>query len=891
MKTLYLLLFSLLSFGILSAQTPIGGIINGYASVTAISQVACFTQVTVDNPAPFAAGKEVLLMQMSGAVLDSSNNGSFGKVLDDKGVGLYEFARVAGVNGNNVLFSTPLINNYYLNGAVQLISVPEYTDADVTSTLTAQAWNGKTGGVLTLFVANTLTLSADMDVTGKGYRGGYISNNPDGGCGGGSPDYYYPLTQPGLFQWNFGGAQKGEGIGVVSDGRMAGKGNLANGGGGGNKHNHGGGGGGGFSNGGHGGESLSGCPIDGNYGFGGAGLPSLIGYGRLIMGGGGGCGDNNNGVGSPGANGGGIIIIKANTVSGMGHSMIADGADETIIGGAAADGVGGGGGGGIIFLNVQNYTTSLNLQANGGDGGDQDATYGCVGTGGGGGQGITLVTGTTIPTPPVTVLTVPGKAGEFINSYCGSVGNHHYAEDGQQIANLTHANYPFVESTGTAGPVPLAMHDTTICAGETVVLNPGLSNVTYQWQDGSTNSTYTVTTAGQYSVTITAPGCTLSDTVVVSVVPGPALNLGNDTTICNGSTLLKDVSQPGCTYSWNDGSTAPVKTITGSGTYAVTVSNGSCSRSDALQVTVQDPATAQAGPDTSACEGAVVVLHTSCANCSYQWQDGSTDSSFTVTQSGTYSVTATNTCNTATDQVVVTMQPVPNVNLGADTIICQGQQVWLDATFNGGTYLWSDGNTQPNRVITTTGVYAVTVNNNGCAASDAMAVEVLEATEIDLGPDSTICVTDQITLVASCTYCSYQWQDNSTAASYTTGEAGVYAVTATNFCGSVTDEVKVTLRDCHCIAFVPNAFTPNSDGNNDEFKVAFNCNVVYYLLQVYNRWGEKVFESHNYLEGWDGTYKGKQQPAGVYVYLLTYSGDEGAATRTYNLKGSVTYIH
>lgn len=891
MKTLFLLLLTCFCYALLPAQTPIGGIVNGYASVTAIGNVACFTQLTVDNAAPFAAGDEVMIIQMKGAVVDSNNSVDFGMMLKDNGVGNYEFTRVATVNGNNVLLNAALGKSYYLNGAVQLIKVPEYTNADVTSTLTAQAWNGKTGGVVALFVSSTLSLHADIDVTGKGFIGGQISNNPDGACGTGSPDFYYPLVQPG-FQWNSGGAEKGEGVGILNMDKMGGKGKLINGGGGGNKHNHGGGGGGGYSDGGHGGESLSGCPVDGNFGEGGDGLRSLIDIGRLIMGGGGGCGDYNNGVGSGGANGGGIIVIRANTISGNGQSIIADGADETIVGGAAADGVGGGGGGGIIFLDVQNFSSSLKLQANGGDGGDQAATYGCVGTGGGGGQGVTLITASTLATPPVTVTTMPGTAGQFVNNVCsGGIGPHYYAEDGQQIANLTQANYPFYEATGTGNPAAIGLHDTTICSGDLLVLNAGgIPNATYHWQDGSTNATYTVTTTGQYAVTVSYAGCTISDTAQVNVVARPAVNLGNDTLICSNAPLVKDVTQPGCTYHWSDATTSPVKTISTAGTYAVTVSNGGCAASDAFAVSVLNAATVQLGPDTGVCVGSVIVLHSSCDNCTYQWQDGSTDTSFTVTQSGLYSQSATNMCNTASDQTQVTMYPIPAVNLGVDTSICEGQQLILDATYTGATYAWSDGSTQALLPVTQTGNYTVSVNNNGCVATDAIAVEVIPLPKIELGPDSTICISDQLVLLANCSYCSYLWQDNSTANSFTVSQPGTYTVTATNSCGSVTDATTVKTRDCHCVAFVPNAFSPNYDGNNDNFKVQFNCNVVFFHLQLYNRWGEKVYESFDYQEGWDGNYKGKPQPQGVYVYVLTYSGDEGAETTTYKLKGSFTYL-
>ena len=130
---------------------------------------------------------------------------------------------------------------YTPSGNVQLIKVPAYNDADVTATLKAQEWNGSTGGVLVLFVADTLYLHANIDVSGTGFRGGSISNNPDGGCGNNNINGYYYNVNQGGNSWLVGGAEKGEGIATLNALKRGGKGKLANGGGGGNKHNTGGG--------------------------------------------------------------------------------------------------------------------------------------------------------------------------------------------------------------------------------------------------------------------------------------------------------------------------------------------------------------------------------------------------------------------------------------------------------------------------------------------------------------------------------------------------------------------------------------------------------------------------------------------------------------------------
>ena len=86
--------------------------------------------------------------------------------------------------------------------------------------------------------------------------------------------------------------------------------------------------------------------------------------------------------------------------------------------------------------------------------------------------------------------------------------------------------------------------------------------------------------------------------------------------------------------------------------------------------------------------------------------------------------------------------------------------------------------------------------------------------------------------------------------------------------------------------FFPSAFSPNGDGNNDIYR-ALGSGVKQFRLAVYNRWGEKVFESNNFSDGWDGYYKGVQQPMEVYVYTATVTF---LNNKTRDYKGSITLI-
>ena len=423
------------------SQTNISGVINDYASVSSISSVNCSNMVTVDNPGAFHSGDTVMLMQMKGAVIDTSNTTAFGNILKLNNAGYYQYAVVNHVNGSSVYLDHASLSVFDLNGKVQMIRVPNYSSANITGTLTAKKWDGSTGGVLVFFVSGSITLNADIDVSGLGFRGGDVSNNPDGGCGTGSTDFFYPLTQANTSYWDFGGAKKGEGISDLNDSKLAGKGKLANGGGGGNKHNYGGGGGANYTAAGQGGQSLDGCGT-GNMGIGGMSLARYLSVDTLFMGGGGGCGDFNNNVGSIGADGGGIVIIKAGTINANGHSILAKGNDETVIGSGIADGVGGGGAGGSVYLDAANFSSSITLNVSGGHGGDQDPGYSCVGTGGGGGVGAILLTNAAVPSG-VTILNYPGRAGIFLtNNFANCAGTSYGATAGDSARNGILTNVP-----------------------------------------------------------------------------------------------------------------------------------------------------------------------------------------------------------------------------------------------------------------------------------------------------------------------------------------------------------------------------------------------------------------------------------------------------------------
>jgi gliding motility-associated-like protein len=157
----------------------------------------------------------------------------------------------------------------------------------------------------------------------------------------------------------------------------------------------------------------------------------------------------------------------------------------------------------------------------------------------------------------------------------------------------------------------------------------------------------------------------------------------------------------------------------------------------------------------------------------------------------------------------------------------------------------------------------------------AWLFEAYDSTFVSLGPD-TVNLCDaggSYTLDAMNPGASYLWSTGATTKSIVVTSPGMYSVTVTGPCGIATDQIVV--EDCDknydsCTVYVPNAFTPNSDGINDLFSPFSNCGFDYFECSIYNRWGQLLFETSNQTKKWDGKYDGSDCSEGVYVYKINY---------------------
>jgi hypothetical protein len=389
-------------------------------------------------------------------------------------------------------------------------------------------------------------------------------------------------------------------------------------------------------------------------------------------------------------------------------------------------------------------------------------------------------------TPPVT------NATPFIPPASGN-----YTVTGTDISGCFSSTT--IPVTVNPQPIPSVIIQggvTTFCVGNNVVLS---GNVGGTWSNASTNPSITVTTSGTYSVTNTnACGSTTSNSIVVTVIPlpvAPTISASGSTNICAGSSIALSGNVGG---TWSTGATTATISVNQAGTYYVTNSN-TCGidTSNYITTTITPLPTASiitAGGNATFCAGNNVILS---GNIGGTWSNASTNSSITVTTSGTYTVTNTNACgSTTSNSIVVTVNPLPvapTISASGSTNICAGSSITLSGNV-GGT--WSTGATTATISVNQAGTYYVT-NSNTCGVDTS---NYLTTTIAPLPTASTI------TAVGNTTFCAGNnvilngnvggtWSNASTAPSITVTTSGTYTVTNTNACGTATSNpITVTVN-------------------------------------------------------------------------------------------------
>jgi gliding motility-associated-like protein len=443
---------------------------------------------------------------------------------------------------------------------------------------------------------------------------------------------------------------------------------------------------------------------------------------------------------------------------------------------------------------------------------------------------------------------------------------------------------------------PLSLgNDTSICAGTSLLLDAGAGFKKYQWSTGAASQEIMASEVGAYSISaIDNNGCRSADTLqIVQVFAIPLLHLGNDTSLCKGQVLPLNAGAGFKSYLWNTGAITQNIVVANAGTYIINViDNNLCHATDSISIdSILYAGSIDLGADTMICQGQKILLDAGAGFTSYQWSTGEITQEIYVTKQGRYFIAAknSNNCISRDSFSVVKVNGLPIINLDKNTSLCSGSSRLLDAG-KGVSYLWQDGSTKSTLSAGKTGIYWVQVTNtDGCEASDTTEIRNILATPVDfIDHDTAVCQGMDLTLTPTKQFVNYLWSTGETTPSVKITTSGQYWLQVTDANGCLAKEyLNVTSKNCVSALYVPNAFTPDYNGRNDVFRATLYGAIVKFHLMIFNRFGEKVFESDDVNKGWDGQFKNIDQNSGVFVWYCQYQlKNEPVKTQ----KGIVTLI-
>lgn len=426
--------------------------------------------------------------------------------------------------------------------------------------------------------------------------------------------------------------------------------------------------------------------------------------------------------------------------------------------------------------------------------------------------------------------------------------------------------------------------DTSICPNNTIQLHAGHRYLTYLWNNGSTDSLLTVNGPGQYWIDVTdSCGNFMTDTVYVSPTAVVPISIGPDRSKCNNDTIRLQAPSGFLNYSWspayNINSTTAQNVVvnpTVDTAYMIRAEKTpGCFAYDTVRITVYQSLPLDLGADRSICTGDSIILDAGNGFASYNWSTGATTQQLIIRTAAQYQLAATSPqgCISRDTFRLVSVQPLPVVNLNPDTSLCIGSSRVLDAGAGYSSYAWNTGAATRTITVNAMGIYGVNIiDQNGCKGSDTTIInKLLPLPAGFLFADTAICSFGSIELIANSSFSRYNWSTGSTASTISITQPGTYWLEATDRTNCTgRDSVIVNPKQCLKGLFVPSGFTPNNDGKNDVLKPFLFGNIKKYEFRVFNRWGETVFVTKDPNAGWNGTYKGIPQDAAVFIWSCRY---------------------
>lgn len=402
-------------------------------------------------------------------------------------------------------------------------------------------------------------------------------------------------------------------------------------------------------------------------------------------------------------------------------------------------------------------------------------------------------------------------------------------------------------------------------------------------------------------------GCSESDTVAVVAVPAYDPDLPATVHFCEGTSVVLEAAPGADAYLWAGGPAVPSFEVDAAGNAVLTASVAGCTVEAVVEVIADPVPPVDCGPDIFVCEGTEVVLDAGVFVAdAFAWSGPagpSFDPQVEAPVSGNYAVTVTAGDCSASDEVEVTIQPLPVFELGEDRLGCPGVPEAMEAVGlpPEADLTWGHGPTGAGVEVAESGTYTAVANWNGCFHVDAVQVTFAAPLVLDLPSVVKKCLEDtvyfDVGLPPDVFPIAYAWSTGATTPAVACFDHGSYSVAVSNACESLQAAVDVVLESCACQLHVPTAFTPDNDGVNDAFRPVFNCPVDRYVLRIYDRWGKVVFatsdpEAHWFGQIPDGTADDTPYFAanGLYAWQVELNYFQQGAARAEVHQGHVWMI-
>jgi gliding motility-associated-like protein len=346
-----------------------------------------------------------------------------------------------------------------------------------------------------------------------------------------------------------------------------------------------------------------------------------------------------------------------------------------------------------------------------------------------------------------------------------------------------------------ASSVTLLPPDTTLCIGQSILLDVTSDNSTYEWNDTSADPTLSVDAEGLYSVTIFQDGCNYTDEIEIDFNPLESIDLGADQSICPNALISIDATYPGATYEWQDASTLPTFDVTEEGIYTVTVTLDNCSADDSIEIFPVDALDLNLGNDVEICEGETIELSSDAVADSFEWNTSEETPDITVSDEGEYTLEASVDGCIFSESIEVIVNPNPSFNLGSNIELCDGQTATLDINSEAGTFEWQDGSTNGTFTVFNEGTYSVTVTLGTCSGTDEIDVIYFPIPTFDLGEDATACYSSgfQLEVASDVAEVDVIWNTGQSSNIISPQVSGLYSATTSADGCSYTDEIDVII--------------------------------------------------------------------------------------------------